>query len=221
MSMNLSTRQCAFIGPANQKKLVSSTIAIIGLGALGSASAHLLTRMGVGKLILCDDDVVADHNLGRQHMYVAADIGKLKAEILTSRLLEINPNIIIEFHTSRITSENISCCDGATLLVDGTDNHATRRVIDTYCKQKSLSWVHGAAIEDKGTVVFFPPTLSYEVVYGGKNKDQHCSISGVIVTTTTAVATQQVQLALKFLIGEEIPKIMYHLNDLNWTQIKL
>lgn len=219
--MNISTRQVACIGPKNQKKLQVVSIAIIGVGALGSAAAHLLVRMGVGRLILCDNDVVADHNLGRQHLYLQEDIGKPKALTLAMRLKQIRSDIEIIVNSVRITEKNISLCDEASLILDGTDNHETRRVIDAYAKLRGISWVHGASIEDKGTVIYFPPSLAYDDVYAGKTKDQHCSISGVLMTATTAIATQQVSLAIKAIMGEEIPKVMYHLNGLEWTSINL
>ncbi len=219
--MNICTRQTAFLGPANQKKLQEATVAIIGVGALGSASAHLLTRMGIGKLILCDDDIVADHNLGRQHMYLQEDIGKKKASTLAHRLKEIRKDIQIEVHELRIDTNTISCCKEADLILDGTDNHVTRRVIDAYAKQQNKSWVHAAAIENKGTVVYFPPTLTYDAIYKGKETDHHCSISGVLMTTTTAVATLQTHMVIQHIIGEKISQIMYRLDGLNWSQIKL
>lgn len=219
--MNICTRQSAFIGPDNQEKLKNVSVAIIGLGALGSASAHLLVRMGVGTLILCDDDVVEDNNLGRQHLYTLNDIGRKKSDALAMRLLEIRSDLIIRKHSLRITKNNISCCDSADIIVDGTDNHATRRVIDIYAKQKNISWVHGAAIEDKGTVVFFSPTRFYDSIYLGKIKDAHCSVSGVLVTTTTMVATLQTHLVLLSVIGKQIPAKMYRLEGLNWSEIDL
>ncbi|MCA9478298.1 MAG: HesA/MoeB/ThiF family protein [Nanoarchaeota archaeon] len=219
--MNICTRQTAFIGPKNQKRLQEATVAIIGVGALGSASAHLLMRMGIGKLILCDDDVVADHNLGRQHLYTKADIGEKKVIALSRRLKEIQEETKIISCDQHIDEQTISCCDDADIIIDGTDNHATRRIIDAYAKKRMISWVHGAAIEDKGTVVFFPSKRSYDSVYEGKEKDQHCSISGVLITTTTAVATLQTHLVLLALLGEPIPEVMFRLNGLQWSEISL
>lgn len=219
--MNICTRQAAFIGPKNQEKLKQATVAIIGVGALGSASAHLLTRMGIGKLILCDDDVVADHNLGRQHMYTKEDVGTKKVIALKERLLAITDDISIEIHDVRIDESSISCCENATMILDGTDNHATRRIIDSFCKSHNLPWVHAAAIEDKGTVVYMPTSVSYDTIYQGKEKDQHCEISGVLATTTTMVASLQTQISLLVLIGEEVPLVMYRLSGLSWTEIAL
>ena len=84
-----------------------------------------------------------------------------------------------------------------------------------------MNWVHGAAIEDKGTVVFFSPTRFYDSIYLGKIKDAHCSVSGVLVTTTTMVATLQTHLVLLSVIGKQIPAKMYRLEGLNWSEIDL
>jgi adenylyltransferase/sulfurtransferase len=207
MNAKMFSRQVSLLGKDNQNLIENSKITIVGLGALGSAVAHLLVRMGVKNLVLVDGDIVANHNLSRQHLYVQKDLGNKKVLAAKKHLEEINPFVKIETFDLMITKiDDLECVNGSTIIVDGLDNHKSRRLIDAYCKKNNINWVHGAAIEEKGMVFFFDNKTSYDQIYPLNASDTHCSISGVLATTTTLVATIQAQLVLNFLIGRKIAK---------------
>jgi adenylyltransferase/sulfurtransferase len=198
-------RQRIVLGEQSDTTLMKKTVAIIGCGALGSAVAHLLVRMGVGNFILIDGDTVEIHNLARQHLYTEEDVGKKKVEALKSHLLAINSQAKIQTQAKYITSakELALSCD---LFIDGLDTHAIRRYIDTYCATHDCWWVHGAAIQEKGTVIALNgKDRSYADIYPEHATDTHCADSGVLATTTTMVASIQTRIALQVLLGEQVP----------------
>lgn len=216
MGSKMFSRQISLFGKKNQELIENATITIVGLGALGSAVAHLLLRMGVKNIILIDNDKISVQNLSRQHLYTQKDVSMSKVLIAKKHLEEINPDIKITIYQKRI--EKVSDLDFAkksSIIVDGLDNHKGRRVIDEFCKLNNLSWVHGAAIEEKGVVVFFDKNISYKDVYPDNAKDTHCSISGVLATTTTLVATFQAQLVINFLLKRPIKKELIRINSSN------
>lgn len=214
MTTNMFSRQISLLGKENQERIESSTVTIVGIGALGSAVAHLLVRMGVKRFILIDDDSVAIHNLSRQHLYTQVDIGVRKVEALKKHLIEINPNCEVKLVSKRVSSvSDLDCAKKSSIVVDGLDNHASRRIIDLFCKEHALPWIHGAAIEEKGSVIFFDNNLKYSDVYDTQAVDTHCNINGVLATTTTLVATFQAQLVINFLLGRPISKELIRINN--------
>ena len=216
MNVGMFSRQISLLGKKNQQLIENAKIAIVGLGALGSAVAHLLVRMGIKNLILIDSDTVAKHNLSRQHLYTQEDISKKKILAAKKHLKEINPSVKIETFDLLIKEVNdLDCVKESNIIVDGLDNHDSRRLIDKFCKSNNISWVHGAAIEEKGTVAFFDKNLSYEDVYPDNANNTHCSVSGVLATTTTLVATFQAQLVINFLLKRPIKKELIRINSLN------
>ena len=228
---NLFTRQKALIGQDGQDRLAEASVLIVGLGGLGSNVAELLARMGVGKLILIDGDDVADHNLGRQRMYITDDIGVKKVVAAKEMIEAINPDCEVVVHDVMLDEHNATLtllsADKPTLIVDCVDTHATRRVIDSFCSDAHIPWIHGAAIEDKGSVVFFHPQLRPEVTYGSiyqsTAKDQHCEITGVLGTITALVGTLQAQLVFDYIVNKNWPKEMIRvsLGGLEFMKIRL
>jgi adenylyltransferase/sulfurtransferase len=207
------SRQINLLGKDNQKLIEDSTIGIVGLGGLGSATAHLLVRLGVKNLILIDFDCVEEHNLSRQHLYIQKDIGKTKVKSIKKHLEEINPEVNIKIHKLKIESiANLECLSESDIILDGLDNHAARRLIDLFCKKKGLPWIHGATIQEKGIVFFFDKKTTYNQIYSSKATDTHCDLSGVIATATTAVANIQAQIAINFLLGRTVEKELININ---------
>ncbi len=102
------SRQELILGKKKQKKLENSVIAIVGIGALGTVAAELLTRAGVGKLILIDRDIVEESNLQRQVLFTEKDVGKSKANVAKEKLKEINSLVKLESYALHLNSENIS-----------------------------------------------------------------------------------------------------------------
>ena len=94
--MNIFEREINLIGESSFNKLQSSTVAVFGLGGVGSYVAEALARAGVGKLVICDNDVIAPHNINRQLYALHSTVGKFKTEVAFERLKDINPNLQVE-----------------------------------------------------------------------------------------------------------------------------
>ena len=210
MELARFSRQMAFIGKDAQLRLSTSTVGIIGTGGLGTVVAQLLCRMGVGKLVLVDGDVVLAHNLPRQVLFEEDDIGQAKVDAAAHHLARIASSCRVttaRIHVNKL--DDLDSCLGVDLLVDCTDNHKTRRLIDAFCAEHRLPWVHGASIRDKGLVCFFDlvqgPITSYDDLYHAKDEVEQCDVSGVMATTTHLVASLQAQLAVDFLTCRRVP----------------
>ena len=122
------------LGKEAQAKLQNSLVAIVGLGALGTVSANLLCRAGVGHLVLVDRDLVELDNLQRQVLFDEGDISKPKAIRVAEKLRKINSEIKIESYFENLDQDTIDLLD-TDLVLDCTDNLETRFLINDYCKK--------------------------------------------------------------------------------------
>lgn len=207
--MDRYSRQIAFIGKSNQEKISRATVAIIGLGALGSVSSELLARSGIGKLILIDPDFIELNNLQRQSMYREKDVGHLKVDAARKCLGRINSKLRIIKINKAITSTTIETikCD---IILDCTDNIETRRVINQYCMQKWIPWVYASAIRDEGYVhVFMPNNACYECLFPNAKDNESCCTSGVLNSLTHIVASLQVNECMKIIIGKPTKELIH------------
>ena len=137
------------IGASGQKALRDRTVAIIGLGALGSVGADLLARAGVGRLLLIDRDIVEASNLQRQTLYTEEDarLALPKAVAAEQRLALVNPEIKLEMHAIDLTAENIQgVLAEVDLILDGTDNFATRYLLNDYAVSHQVAFVYAGVV---------------------------------------------------------------------------
>ena len=135
------------IGLEGQERLRAARVLIVGLGGLGAPVATYLAGAGVGHIALCDPDTVSLSNLQRQTLYAEADLGKPKAECALSRLRAMNSEIELTAVPEGITPENARrLVDDCELVVDCTDNFATRYLIDDTCAAAGRPWVYGACL---------------------------------------------------------------------------
>lgn len=143
-------------GDRGQIALRRATVAVVGLGGLGSASAPYLAAAGVGRLILVDSDVVDASNLQRQLLYSETDIGRDKLDCAERRLAAINSGVAIEKRRARLTADNareiLEPCDVA---VDGTDNLAARYCLNEACAALGKPLVYAAVRHWEGQVSIF------------------------------------------------------------------
>lgn len=117
------------IGGAGQMALRRATVTVIGAGGIGVPVLQYLAAAGVGRLRIIDDDVVSLSNLQRQVIYGTADIGNSKAETAAARIAAINPGVAVDVITQRITTENAAELLACDVVVDGSDNFATRLAV--------------------------------------------------------------------------------------------
>ncbi|MBI2143661.1 ThiF family adenylyltransferase [Candidatus Woesearchaeota archaeon] len=216
------SRQKMLIGKAAQKLLLRSGAVVVGLGALGTVAAELLTRAGIGKLVIIDRDVVELTDLQRQLLYDERDVGKPKTEATAGKLRHVNSGIKIVAAAADIDCKSITKLVGMPdVVLDCTDNLETRFLINEYCLKNRLAWVHSAAIRDAAQLMAFDFRGSnsknspcFACVFGKSSAGETCDTAGVLASATTAIAAMQVTEALKMLLGRynELAKGLLRLN---------
>jgi molybdopterin/thiamine biosynthesis adenylyltransferase/rhodanese-related sulfurtransferase len=195
------------IGIEGQEKLKKSSVFVIGAGGLGCPVLLYLAAAGVGKIGIADFDVVDESNLQRQVLYTKEDIGLSKAEQAKKRLQLLNPFIKIEAHKIKISRENIlELLKEYDIVVDGSDNFATRYLVNDACIILNKSLVFGSIFKFEGQVSVFNykegPT--YRCLYPEPPKDgevPNCSEIGVIGVLPGIVGTLQANEVIKIITG--------------------
>jgi len=150
-------RQLLIISKAGQEKLKRASVAIVGIGGLGSPVAFYLAGAGVGRLILIDPERPELSNLNRQIMHWEGDFSLSKAKSAAEKLRKFNSDIIIEPKSVKITKENVSEILGEVdVVVDGLDNYETRYLINEYCVENGKPFVHAAVrgLVGQATTIF-------------------------------------------------------------------
>jgi len=209
------------IGQEGQKKLSESVIAIIGLGAVGSCTSELLTRAGVGKLILIDHDIVDETNLQRQLLYDELDLGTPKVMAAVNKLKKINSDVEIETRFSYLTRDNIDLdCD---VILDCTDNLRTRFVINDYSLKNNIPWIYAGAVEDRVMLFVTSNDACFNCLFGESEKGDTCEQVGILNSASVIASSLQVKEALKILLGEPACKELIHVNvwDNEFKKIKV
>ena len=158
------SRQILFpgIGLAGQERIRLASVAIVGVGALGSFQAMAMSRAGIGRLHLIDRDYVDLSNLHRQWLYEEEDAesGVPKAIAAKKRLERINSEVQYTAEISDLTSGNAQeLLDHADLILDGTDNFETRYLINDFAVSQRIPWIYGGAVASTGIVM---PVLPFE-----------------------------------------------------------
>jgi len=154
------------VGGAGQVKLAEARVAVIGLGGIGSPALQYLAASGIGRLTLVDDDVVDVSNLQRQTIFTTRDIGYGKAVSARRWLANFDDSLAIEVSDARITPENAaSLVAGADLVLDGTDNFATRLAVSDACVAAEIPLLSAAVGRFQGQVAAFAGHLPNEACY--------------------------------------------------------
>jgi len=207
------SRQTIFaaFGQAGQERLSKSSVLIVGAGGLGSWSAELLVRAGVGRIVLCDDDGVELSNLHRQALYTESDAAArmLKVNAAAARLKAINSRCVVEPFAERIDRLTIlRAARGVDVIVDGTDNFQSRYLINDYAVKYGIPWVSAGVMEAQGQVMTLipgqtpclrcmmptPPSCCGEDVNA-------CVQAGVLGTAVATLSAMQATEAIKLLSG--------------------
>ncbi|WP_296719573.1 HesA/MoeB/ThiF family protein [Erythrobacter sp.] len=144
------------VGGAGQVKLAASHVAIIGLGGIGSPALQYLAASGIGKLTLVDDDVVDTSNLQRQTIFTTRDVGYGKAVSARRWLANFDDTLSVDVSDTRITPGNAAgLIAGADLVLDGTDNFATRLAVSDACVAAGIPLLSAAVGRFQGQVAAF------------------------------------------------------------------
>ncbi len=204
-------RQTAFngIGKAGQEKLTKSRVMILGCGGLGSASASILSRAGIGYLKIVDRDFLELNNLQRQILYEEHDVkeGLPKPIAAQRRISQINSTIHIEPVIADVNRFNIEkLISDVDLVIDAVDNFETRFLLNEACVKHNRTWIYGAAIESYGLTMNIIPGKTACLRCVMDNLPQPgdvptCETVGVLGSIVCIIASIQSAEAIKILIG--------------------
>ena len=190
-----------------QEKLIQASILLIGAGGLGSPIALYLGAAGVGTLTIVDNDQVDTSNLQRQIAHRTADVGVNKAKSAAISVQAINPFATVRAIQQRLPAEALQLeVDQADLVIDATDNAATRYLLNQLCWQQRTPLVSGAAVRWEGQISVFDPRQEspcYQCLYPDTQGDnaQNCAENGVISPLVGVIGSMQALEAIKCLTG--------------------
>ncbi len=199
-----------------QEILMNCTIAVVGLGALGTNVSQLLVRAGIENLILIDNDKIEESNLQRQTLFTEKDIKKDKVLTAKQKLTEINSGAKIIACKFFLTKKNASLLDQADLVIDCTDNLKTRFIINEYCRKNKKTWIFSSAVKAAGYVMpIFPggPCLECFIKenINETQLDSACT-AGILNTIVASIASLAVTLAMKIILKEKVEPELYYYN---------
>ncbi len=195
------------IGGKGVKKLLDSTVGIIGAGGLGCPAIQILTAAGVGHLKICDGDRDDVSNLPRQFLHYTKDVGKSKTESVRNKIREMNPDVSADFSNFYLTKENIAkFLEGCDYIIEASDNFATKFLVNDACVYFKIPFTIAGAVMFYGQLVSVVPgeTACYRCVVNEPLPDEtalSCSGAGVLGTVPALAAILQANEAIKSLIG--------------------
>jgi molybdopterin/thiamine biosynthesis adenylyltransferase/rhodanese-related sulfurtransferase len=202
------------VGEEGQRRLLQSSILLIGAGGLGSPSALYLAAAGVGRIGIVDDDAVDASNLQRQVLHSTAELGRAKAQSAKQRLEELNPDVDVVTYEERLTSENVDRIlgEGWDLVVDGADNFPTRYLLNDASVWHDVPVVHGSIFRFEGQVTVFKPREGpcYRCLFPEPPPPElapSCAEGGVLGVLPGVIGSLQANEALKLALGIGEPAI--------------
>lgn len=216
---------------AGQERLLASHVLIVGIGGLGSPAAMYLAASGIGRLTLADDDVVDLSNLQRQIAHGEATVGRSKVQSAAERVAALNSTVAVCPVARRLEGEPLtSAVEEADLVLDATDNMATRVAINEACVAARTPLVSGAAIRMEGQVAVFDPRAAESPCYRCLYDDVgdvtlNCAENGVIAPLVGIVGTVQAMEAVKLIAGVGEPLVGHVLyldaKRMEWRKFRL
>ncbi len=215
-----------------QEKLTKSHAIIVGVGGLGSPAALYLAASGVGKLTICDFDNVDLTNLQRQIIHTTQSVGINKAVSAQQTIYEINPDVVVQtIQQKSSVAEFKTLAKEADVVLDCSDNFATRYALNRVCLQLKKPLVSGAAIGFEGQITVFDfrhkDSPCYHCLFPdtGSDQEMRCAENGVFAPLVGMIGTTQAAEALKLImnIGECLQGRLLLLDVLSmeWRTIKL
>lgn len=220
------------IGIEGQEKLLNSHALIIGAGGLGSPIALYLAASGLGKITICDGEKVDLTNLQRQIVHHTPAVGTPKTQSARNTMMLINPEVKIVEVPKRVSSEDVmDLVKNADVVLDASDNFATRHAVNRACVARRKPLVSGAGVRFDGQVAVFdlrePTSPCYHCLFpeDGELEETRCAVMGVFAPLTGIIGTIQAAEALKLLTGagETLNGRLLLLDALSmeWRSIKL
>ena len=212
------------VGGAGQVALSEAHVVLIGCGGIGSPALQYLAGAGVGRLTLIDDDVVEASNLQRQTVFTEASIGRGKADAAAEWVAAFDPAIAVHTHTARIGAGNAAeLIAGATVVLDGCDNFATRLAVSDACVASGIPLTSAAVGRFQGQVANFAGHLPGEACYRcfvGDAFDAEdcdtCAADGVLGAFVGMVGTMAAMSAIRVILQGHAT-----LGDPQWGKLQL
>lgn len=209
------------IGRDGQARIKHSSIALVGLGGLGCATAQYLVSSGIGRLTLCDFDRVEESNLARQILYTPSDVGSGKAEAARETLNRLNPECQLELVASRVDRDRAAqLAEDHEICIDASDNYGTRLAMNAAQLAAGKPWVMGSCIRQEGQLILFQPELDqacYRCVYGSAPEQlEDCPGAGIFAPVAGIIGASMAHLALQYLAGQQVDTSLKLLDASVW-----
>ncbi len=215
-----------------QQRVRASHALIIGAGGLGSPAALYLAASGVGQLTLVDADVVDLTNLQRQIALRQTDLTHNKAQATAQTLTALNPLVRLQVYQERVTGQNLpALLHGVQVVLDCTDNFATRHVINRACVAQRIPLVSGAAIRFDAQITVFDARQNHSPCYAclypehSREEEERCAVMGVFSPLVGIVGSTQAAEALKLLAGIGTPLVgrllLLEALSMQWHSLRL
>jgi sulfur-carrier protein adenylyltransferase/sulfurtransferase len=222
------------VGMTGQKRLKNAKVLVIGAGGLGSPALLYLAAAGVGTIGIAEFDEVDESNLQRQVIHGQSDIGRPKAESARDSIKEVNPLVDVVLHEGRLDNDNVmDVFRGYDLIVDGTDNFATRYMVNDAAYFLGIPYVWGSIYRFDGQASVFAPTISddapcYRCLYPEPPPPgmvPSCAEGGVLGVLCASVGSVQVNEAIKLLTGIGEPLVgrlmIYDALEMEYRKLKV
>jgi len=220
------------IGIAGQSRLLGAHALVVGAGGLGSPVALYLAAAGVGRITLCDDDQVELTNLQRQIAHDMASLGENKAASAARRMAAMNPDVVVVPLAERLAGARLAeCVAQADVVLDCSDNFATRHAINRACVAERKPLVSGAAVRFDGQISVFDLSRADAPCYAclfpeqAEEAEMRCAEFGVFAPLVGVVGALQAAEALKVLmdIGEPLRGrlLLHDALTAEWRSIRL
>jgi molybdopterin/thiamine biosynthesis adenylyltransferase/molybdopterin synthase catalytic subunit/rhodanese-related sulfurtransferase len=207
------SRQARLVGLAGQKALKEARVLVVGVGGLGCPSALNLAAAGVGYIRLIDQDRLDASNLHRQTLYSYQDVGSYKAMLAKRRLEELHPFTTIDAIADSLSLQNIEQhCQGIDLIVDCTDNFATKYLINDQAVLHRIPYVQASIYQNQAQLFSYRPGQSpclrcIRPLQPPADCVESCTDSGILGAATSAVGSYQALEAMRLLLGTPSPAL--------------
>jgi molybdopterin/thiamine biosynthesis adenylyltransferase/rhodanese-related sulfurtransferase len=195
------------VGESGEQKLLNAKVLMIGAGGLGCPALQYLVAAGVGTIGIMDGDTIEESNLQRQVLFTTLDVGRLKVEVAEERLNALNSDVSITVYPENLNAENaLAIVADYDLAIDGTDNFATRYLVNDACVKLGKPFVYGAIHKFEGQVSVFNfnggPT--YRCLFPdepSQSQIPNCSEAGVLGVLPGVIGTLQATEVIKAILG--------------------
>ncbi len=222
------------VGMTGQKRLKNAKVLVIGAGGLGSPALLYLAAAGVGTIGIAEFDEVDESNLQRQVIHGQSDVGKPKAQSAKESIAEVNPLVEVIVHPDRLDNDNVmDVFRGYDLIVDGTDNFATRYMVNDAAYFLGIPYVWGSIYRFDGQASVFAPTMAddapcYRCLYPEPPPPgmvPSCAEGGVLGVLCASIGSIQVNEAIKLLAGIGDPLVgklmIYDALEMEYRKLKV